>query len=393
MKTEDLRALLADRAAEVDPTRPDRVNEVHERIHTARRNRVVGAGAAGVATLVVAVGLLSTVAGNAPRTQEPAQDPSPTPTSIPTPSETLEVGPGQVFVAGDYGQRDIQGWDDGVTHTTKKDPGATLLQKVVATRTLYFGLEGFCRGDQATWWVVTTSYGGMDYGQCSPDSPLSTPPPVDVSAVDPMSPSKWDYGTWSRWDSAKDEKTVGTETYWEPEVDMFVTSDLPVRVRRCIDRADIADECYSREVGSSSTVLKVLGETDATFGFTVFQELAPHVANVLGQGFEALAVVDGTSYLFSYAVEAPKSNKLTFDLPHSDQDRLVGVLGNELIEAELRVDGGPPTARKDSPFFGRPPGLAASALLPAGSHSVTAQLGTGNPNAKGLAIVVYERVS
>ena len=74
MNSQDLRSLLADRAESVDTHRPDRVDEIHVRIHTARRRRT--AAIAGAAAVVAALAIAAVTLPDTVQTQEPVDRPT-----------------------------------------------------------------------------------------------------------------------------------------------------------------------------------------------------------------------------------------------------------------------------------------------------------------------------
>ena len=262
------------------------------------------------------------------------------------------------------------------------DPGATSIDSAaVAARTQYVATAGFCRGDLDVWWVITSGEGG--YGQCAPDARLAGTPPAELTAADPFSPKNWDSDDWAAWNSSQDQDTLGTEKYWEPETSMFLTSQIPAGVRECVDQSIAehsligGEECLAR--------LEPLGSADATFGFTLFQEIGPHVATVLDQGFEALAVVDGTDYQFSFAVEQRDTDSFTLQLPESGQARIVGVRVGRDRELAVLVDGEAPA---EQPFLARFDAIHQTALIPPGAHTITVEVTSGGP--VDLAAVVYQ---
>ena len=254
----------------------------------------------------------------------------------------VEEPAGQAELTADIGPDDLTRWEEVETQTTEATPGATRIDEPTRPVSLYFELRGFCRGDPDTWWIVSSSYGGGDYGQCSPDGSMTATPPTDVTAADPMD----------------DESLMRRTARGRPGSPCWP----PGRSRR---RARTASRGSARSTRSSSTsaptVLRSCRNTDATFGFTMYADRAPDVAEVTGQGFEALAVVDGREYTFSRAVlGAPGESSMAVNLPYSEQPRLVGIRQKGQAELTILVDG-EPVDEREAPFMARVDALATAA--------------------------------
>jgi len=108
VNSHDLRLLLAERAADVDDVRVDRVDGVHRRVRSARRARVAGAAAVAV-VLAAVVGVAVTAPGGDPHSEEPVAPPDQAPTDPldqyrAVPDTTLEeaepLDPGTWMVEG-----------------------------------------------------------------------------------------------------------------------------------------------------------------------------------------------------------------------------------------------------------------------------------------------------
>lgn len=108
MNSDDLRLLLAERAADVDDRPVDRVGQVRARVRTARRRRVGGAVAAALVLVVgIGVSIASTVGD--PRGADPVSPVDPAPTDpldqyrdVPqtTTEQAVPLEPGRWVVTG-----------------------------------------------------------------------------------------------------------------------------------------------------------------------------------------------------------------------------------------------------------------------------------------------------
>ena len=307
MNTEDLQ-VLAGRADGVEGRPAVRLEEVHDRIRTARRRRATRAGILGVGIVLALVMAGVVLRGATERSQDPADPPTPTP----TPTEMVEVPAGQGTLQPDIGPGDVRGWKTLGTRTNT-DPGfegATDLSLTVTTHTEVDGggatVAWFCHGDPDSWFVMEYAGGGGTLAQCRLDRPAAVPPPPDL-------------GAYTR-AHAPDEVPVR----------MYVTATPPTSERDCMYRA------YSPECAA----LRPLATTDATFGFAVYEHRpARHVLEVLGWPFEALAIVEGEEFLVDHAVvAAPRAARLVTRLDASDRPRVVSLYRTETpaLEACLR---------------------------------------------------------
>jgi hypothetical protein len=250
--------------------------------------------------------------------------------------------------------------------------GETELHAYLPYYTPYTAVVGYCRGSADIWWVANGNY-----GQCSPDAALEPTPPEEFQPIGnaprPLPEAPGDQ---------------------EISVDMYLTEPLSASARHCIvnnpDPDVMSEECLTTD---RVTFVK---NADATFGFTAYVHSAPKpIHDPFGLGFEALANLDGTDYLFTHGVvSAPDAHTLASYLDVSEQPRLVLLIVKGPIdprrEGTLQVDGEPAEFPADlvpgSPWhYGRAE-IAARALLPPGSHNVTVDLPQGTP----AALLVYE---
>lgn len=402
MNTEDLRA-LAERAETVTGRQGARLAEVHGRIQTARRRRGAAA-AAGSAVVVLALVVGVTLLAD---TREQADGPIHRPTPIATtPTETVEIPAGQVTVTPDIRPGDARGWKTvgSRTNTQPGRQGATELSMTVAR---YFGAGGdgtyigwFCHATPDTWYAYGYGDGGGGVGYCSPDDPVSPPPP---------------------------DRDLGPSTF------QFLPEPLPVRMyvfkptkaqKQCLKRYSTGD-CKIRPAAS----------TDATFGFAIHEHRATRPVLHLGKdlGFEvghledpldfaALVIQGGQEYLLEEAVvPAPGANRLVVRLDASDRERLIGVFsvankrsaacgdryqkehpfpgsknGGERalaeaaaefcnVEYSLKVDDNVAPVSPDFPNLGGDLWMNA----PAGARQVTVDVARGDPRNARLAIVIW----
>jgi hypothetical protein len=356
--------LLRDLTTDIQPPPfDDLVATARRRDHQTAAITVAGCLAVGAIVIVGAIW----ARGDTPTSPQPIG---------PLPSITVhpvEEPAGQTEVTADIGADDLTRWEEVETQTTEATPGATRIDESTRPVSLYFELRGFCHGDPETWWIVSSSYGGGDYGQCSPDGSMTATPPTDVTAADPMD----------------DESLDASHGTWEVEVRMLATGPIPQRNQDCFAKSranhDIDfDKCIDG--------LEELPSTDATFGFTMYADRAPDVADVTGQGFEALAVVDGQEYTFSRAVlGAPGESSMAVNLPYSEQPRLVGIRQKGQEEPTILVDG-EPVDQRDAPFMARIDALATATLIPPGFHTIVVQSpeAGAKPGEVHQGLVIYE---
>jgi hypothetical protein len=319
VNTEDLRRLAA-RAEGIEGRQVDRLTELHGRVRTARRRSgAVAVAAAAAVVVVVAGGTALSRTGD--RTQEPADDLTP----HPTPSETIAtdgVPAGQQTIAPDIGAGDIRGWElrGSRTNTDPGSTGATHLSLAVEVGGLYGAqsqIVQFCNGDADTWWVLALNLGGVD-GQRNPDGSMQDGTRglygrCDREAPAEIPPATGDIGPW-QWDEA-------AKPY---PIQMFVTDEIPATARECIAGTDTFG-CLARHA------VEPLDETDATFGFGVYEHLeAPIVMTVPGGRFQALLITKGVEYLVDRAVTAtPGEPRIVVRLPASDRSRVVAFFQRE----------------------------------------------------------------
>ena len=410
MSTEELRR-LAVRAEDVEGRQAGRLDEVHARIHAARRRRA-GVGAAAAAAVVLAVVAAGVaITGGTERTQDPADRRTPRP----TPTERVEVPAGQSTVRPDIGSGDIRGWDLRGSRTNARPgpSGATDLSLTVETGGLglYSGGQSevatFCHGDPDTWWVLTLDLGGVDgernadgsmqdgsrgaFGRCSPDDPTTVPP-----ATGAIRPWQWD------------------EAARAYPLRMFVSDALSPAAQRCLRGTTDVQACLDTHGLAPSA------DTDVTFGFGVYEHReAPIVLTVPGARFQALAMAEGVEYLIDRAVVSAKgASRLVVRLPASDRSRVVAVFRREtpamedcarrlghtrpssaqeeraqqeelqrrcVNELRLRVDGRPPSVREELAF-----GEPQAVVPPGGAHDVTVEVVKGDTRNVRVVVAVWE---
>lgn len=192
-----------------------------------------------------------------------------------------------------------------------------------------------------------------------------------------------------------------------------------------------AQDCLTSSMDTDSCLaahrLEPLNDTDATFGFGVYEHrTAPTVLNVLdGWTFQALAMADGVEYLVDRAVVSAKgSPRLVVQMPASDRSRIVAVYATETpalencagslghgppqsaaeekaqfeefdrrctTDLQLRVDGAlPEVAGADYNYFG----FDGRALLaPGGARTVTVEVIKNDPRNVRYALVIWEERS
>jgi hypothetical protein len=362
MNTEEF-AFLADHVSTIDGRRPERLAEVQNRIRVTRRRRAAGA-IAGTATLAAAV---VAVAAVVPRSGDNSGQPINEPTSTLPTVQRVDEPAGQTEISADFGpQSVVQG--NVAIGSTVNDPGETELHANLPYYTPYASVSAYCRGSSDIWWVANGNY-----GQCSPDAALEPTPPLEFQPI----------GNAPR----PLPEPPGDQ---ELSVDMVLTGPLNAQARECI--ADNPDPDMTSECLDSNDVA-LLKHADATFGFTAYVHSAPNpVHDPFGDGFEALANLDGVEYLFTYGVvSAPGADTLASYLDISEQPRLVlliakgpGREGALLVDGErasFPTDLAPGSAWR----YGREE-IVARTLVPPGSHNVTVDLAGG----RRAAVLVYE---
>jgi hypothetical protein len=410
VNTESLRR-LADRAEGVEGRRADRLTEVHGRIRRARRRRAAIGAVTAVATVALVVAGVA-LAGSTDRSQEPVGPNTPQP----TPTETVEAPSGQVTLRPEIGPGDIRGWELRASRTNSEPDyaGATDLSLTVETGGLYAfqsHIVTFCNGDPNTWWVLTMDLGGVEggrnpdgsmqdgtrgmFGTCSQDDPIEVPGPT--GNIEPQ-----------------------TRNYREAAMAyplrMFVTDEVSTAAQQCLNRTMDTDACLSTHG------LTPLGDTDATFGFGVYEhKAAPVVLSGPNIESQALTMADGVEYLVDRAVvSAPGSPRLVVAMPASDRSRIVAVyasgtaaleecaegLGHRKppqsaeeeqaqveefdrkcnTELELRLDGQRPPFPEHDFYFGD-----QQVVLPPGdARTVTIEVTKNDPRNVRYALVIWE---
>jgi hypothetical protein len=359
-------SFLADHVSTIDGRRPERLDEVQARIRTARRRRATGAvgGAAALAAAVVAIAAV--VPGMNERSGGPVDEPP-----LPTVSSPVDEPEGQTAIPADFGPQDVVHGNVLIGSATSKPGDTQLSANLPYFDTPYAVVVGYCRGGEDIWWVANGTY-----GQCSPDAALEPTPPEEFQPIG-NAPSPLP-------EAASDQEFFAV---------MYLTAPLSAKARHCIENSpdpDLTADCLD------SNDVTLLKHADAAFGFTAYVHSAPD--SVLGPvpvGFEALANLDGTDYLFTRGVaSAPGADRLAAYLDVSEHPRLLmlAVKGKGIGgfgSAELLVDGQPaqfPEIAPGSPWrwgFGE---LAARAVVPPGSHNVTVDL----PAGARAELLVYE---
>ncbi len=408
MNTDDLR-LLAARAEGVEGRQADRLTELHGRIRTARRRRAT-VGAVTAATVIIAlVAGGAALSGKTDRTLEPVEQNTPSP---PAKTSTVEEPAGQKTVIAEIAPGDIGGWELKASRTNLQ-PGfeqATELTLTVETPSFtgFSPMPAFCHGDPNTWWVMTIDLGGVDggrnpdgsmadgsrgtFGTCSQDGPTAVP--IPTAAIEPG--------------RRREGPTV-------TPLRMFVTGPLSAVAQRCLGTTGAAS-C------PASLGLSPLAQTDATFGFGVYEpKRGPIVLDVSGFArFEALSIGDGVEYLIDRAVvSADGAPRLVVRLPATDRRRVVGYLSREtpatedcaaalghpvptsadeeraqmeefdrrcLTDLELRIDGELPLRQKHDFSF-----VQGQVVLPPGdAHDVTVTVTRNDPRNVRYALFIWE---
>ena len=291
MNTDDLQVLVH-RADGVEGRPAVRLDEVRDRIRTARRRRAAAAAVGAVAAVLAVLVGTTLVSDPKGRSQDPVKP-------TPSPSETFRIPAGQVTLHPDIGPGDVRGWETLGTRTNR-DPGFKGATDLSMTVTLHTQIDGggatvawFCHGDPDTWFVMVYDNGGGTVAPCRRDRPAAPPPPPDLQAF------------------------TRASAPGELPVRMYVTATPPKGERDCLSRA-YRPKCDT---------LLPLSSTDAEFGFTVYEHRpSRHVLEVLGWPFEALAVVEGEEYLVDRAVvAAPRATRLVVRLGASDRPRVVSL--------------------------------------------------------------------
>ncbi len=270
--------------------------------------------------------------GTTERTREPVDRKTPRP----TPTQTVETPSGQVTIQPDIGPGDIQGWEvrGSRTNAQARFAGATDLSLTVETGSLNAAqshVATFCNGDEDTWWVLTMDLGGVEggrnpdgsmqdgsralFGPCSQDDPTAVPAPTNN--IEP----------WTR---------NYRELPRAYPLRMFVTGELSPVAQKCLRRTVDTGACLSAHA------LAPLKDTDATFGFGVYEHrAAPVVLRGLGGGIQsqALTMADGVEYLVDRAVlAAAGASRLVVQLPPSDRPIILAVVRSETAALETCAD-------------------------------------------------------
>ena len=171
MTAEDFQ-FLANHVATIDGQRPQRLDEVHDRIRVARRRRTVGAvgGVAAFAAAAVAVAVI--VPGSGQHSSPSVNQPT-----FPT-VEPIEEPAGQTDLPIDIGPNDIVR-DLESFASAANEPGETELHiSLPFGETYYPEIAGYCRASSDIWWVANGNY-----GQCSPDAALEGTPSNEFEPI------------------------------------------------------------------------------------------------------------------------------------------------------------------------------------------------------------------
>ena len=185
---------------------------------------------------------------------------------------------------------------------------------------------------------------------------MTATPPTDVAAAD-----------------VSDGESIGaSHVPWSTRVTMLATGPIPQQNQDCFDLF----EKRARPVSTTCRGSEELPKTSATFGFTMYVDRAPDVANVTGEGFEALAVIDGQDYTFSRGIlGAPGALSLAVNLSPSDRARLVGIRSpDHADQVSVLVDGKPAVDGDEPPSMAPADALTTATLVPPGFHTVQVQL-------------------
>ena len=355
MNSQDLRAVLADRAHAIDSTRPHRVEEVHHKVVAERRRRV---GAVAIAGLVCA-GLATTMLTARENAATPPVD---RPQNVPT------IGPDrpeQVVTPniepGDIEREQLVG---AQTNTDPDYAGDAEVAVALDVRTEGYTWDTFCSGAPGTWYVLTVSPAAVfsDVGRCD-DAPVGEfPPPPSGETV------------------AMDFSNARSSAPEERVVRMFLTNQDPREYRRCFN--------YSPPDGCDDVEPPHATATDASFGVAVYENAPPVVMTMLGYDIFALADVDGTEFLLSQGVTAAsQSSVLTFPLAPSPHERILQALVGVEGTVELRVDGQAGRNQRYGLLNSRTP---SARIAPGRAHDITIELVEGDPDHVDLGFVVFE---
>jgi hypothetical protein len=237
------------------------------------------------------------------------------------------------------------------------------------------------------------------FGQCSQDAPSTLP--AATEDIDPGGRSL--YGN-------------SADTY---PLRMFVTEPLPADAQHCLAWPADVYACLAEHQ------VVPLAETDATFGFGVYEHTrGPLVLRGMGGtlGHEALAIAGGVEFLVKRAVvSAPDAEQLVVQLPASHRRRIVAIfeteappaakcgdrLGIEVDSAasqiafneaferrchptlEVLVDGHP-APEPELEFYLGP---QQTVLPPGGAHELTVEVVKNDPRNIQYAVVVWEERS
>ena len=384
MNTDDLK-VLARRADGVEGHGAGRLDEVHERIGTARRRRAAVAGVAAVAAVlavVIGTSLLSDPRG---RGENPVK-----PTPTPSPSEEFRIPAGQRTIEADVRPGDVRGLEAvaTVTNTQPGRRGATELGTTVNIHTETTYLVYYCHSaDPSVWFFTTFTDGGAGYGRCDEGSAALPKPDLPASELT----------------LARPQATT---------VRMIVTRPTPQFLA-----------CYRTGVEDCSARYgppQPLATTDAEFGFRMYDHAGAPVLRLFGNGYQAMSTIDGQAWIVDRAVlAAPGAGRLAFRLPDAKHRWLVGLFqdwttphkqacirwhgldtypeGNHVAEERaidracgtrlrLLVDGTfRPYGGNDDTTYGDPWTYVAP-----GAHEVTVDATKGDPRNARYAVLVWK---
>lgn len=391
MSADQLRRVLAEHSFDVETDRPDRLDEVHERIVGARRRRarratvLTGAALAVVVLLVLA----SLVGGGRSSRPAPVIGPTPTegPTAIPTEGPTAD-GPSTSRLRGApetvepvIGPRGLRGEELlGQMTTADSPPRVSELRTVVSVATYDFRWESYCAGAPEAWFLLSIGDGGGSYGRCDGDRPRTFPPPPRSAGLPLRQPL----------DVARDVEArmlLTSRNPW-PFLNQSCTSSPELAVCDRIERSRLTDR------GS------------ADFGFAVYEDRTPAVASFLGHGVSALVgTVDGP-YVFSHGVAAASgSNALDVDLRASPRRRVVEVVtGVDAFERCFQRTRGTSDVRfcrrtglalwvdgtRVAGDTGHSSGFGSSASLRPGRHTLHLEIPPDYPGPLDFGVLVFE---
>ena len=289
MNTDDLQG-LAHRADGVEGRPAVRLDEVRDRIRTARRRRAAVAAVGAVAAVLAVVVGTTLVSDPKGRSQDPVKP-------TPSPSETFEVPTGQSTTRADVRPGDVRDLKAiaTLTNTRPEHRGATDLGTTVMVHSETTYVVRYCHSaDPSVWFFLSFTDGGGAYGRCNDGSTALPPPDLPVLEYDHSVP--------------------------QPTTVRMYVARLSPEVRSCYVKS--VEDCQGL-YGSPQP----LATTDAEFGFRVYDHTGARVVlRLFGYTYQALSTRDGEPWIVDRAVVAGRgADRLAVRLPDTRHRWIVGV--------------------------------------------------------------------